>query len=274
MDVKKLHNLSIKVRSDVVRMVNRGGSSHIGAILSIVDILVFLYGFAMRFDPKDANYKERDRFILSKGHAGAGVYSILAECGFFNIKDLEMHCQNGSIYSGHVSHKGIPGVEFSTGSLGHGLPVACGMAYAAKIHKDNHRVFCLMGYGEIVEGSNWEALLFAAHHNLNNLTILIDRNKLQSMKSTEDTVKLEPLIDKFMAFGMEVYNIDGHLFNDMKESIAAKPHAYKPRVVICNTVKGKGVSFMENRVEWHYKTPTGSQFDQAIIEIESESYEE
>jgi len=266
--MKSLENLASNIRVSALKMVNKGGSSHIGPILSVVDILALLYGSVMKFDPNNPNWAQRDRFILSKGHAGAGVYAVLSECGFFESTELNKHCQNGSKYSGHISHKGIPGVEFSTGSLGHGLPVSAGMAYSAKLDKRQHRVFCLMGDGEVVEGSNWEAMLFAAHHKLNNLTVIIDRNRLQSIKSTEDTIKLEPLLDKFKAFGWDSMEIDGHSFIELESAINSLPHEDKPRVVICNTVKGKGVSYMENKIEWHYKTPTGDLFDQAIKEVQ------
>ena len=170
--------LARKVRIHAVKMVNKGGSSHIGSVLSIVDILAVLYGKVMQYRSNDPKWDGRDRFILSKGHAGAGVYAILAECKFFDIVELDKHYQDGSIFSGHVSHKGVPGVELSTGSLGHGLPVASGMALAAKIDKKTHKVFVVMSDGELDEGSNWEAFMFAAHHGLNNLTAVIDRNKL------------------------------------------------------------------------------------------------
>jgi transketolase len=271
--MKNVENLACNIRVSVLKMVNKGGSSHIGSILSIVDILAFLYGSAMKLNPKNPSWDKRDRFILSKGHAGAGVYAALAECGFFDTKELEKHCQNGSKFSGHVSHKGIPGIEFSTGSLGHGLPVSAGMAYAAKLNKGKHRVFCLMGDGEVVEGSNWEAMLFSAHHKLNNLIIMIDRNRLQSMKDTEDTIKLEPLLDKFEAFGWDSMEIDGHSFIELESAINSPQHKDKPRIIICNTVKGKGVSYMEGKVEWHYRTPTGDLFERALMEVKGKCNE-
>ena len=265
--MKDLEILAKNIRVNSIKMVNKGGSSHIGSILSIADILALLYGSVMNIDPSNPNYSKRDRFILSKGHAGAGVYAALSECGFFNAENLSSHCENGSTFSGHISHVGIPGVEFSTGSLGHGLPVSVGVAYAAKLDKRSHRVFCLMGDGEISEGSNWEAILFAAHHKLDNLIVIIDRNRLQSIKSTEDTIKLEPLLDKFNSFGWDSIEVDGHSFEDMRLAINVQPNGKKPRIVICNTVKGKGVSYMENQVEWHYKTPNGSLFEQALQEV-------
>ena len=261
----KTQELARKVRIHAVKMVNKGGSSHIGSVLSIVDILAVLYGKVMQYRSNDPKWDGRDRFILSKGHAGAGVYAILAECGFFDIVELDKHYQDGSIFSGHVSHKGVPGVELSTGSLGHGLPVASGMALAAKIDKKTHKVFVVMSDGELDEGSNWEAFMFAAHHGLNNLTAVIDRNKLQSMKTTEETLSLEPLRDKLIAFGWNVIEVDGHNHNELFSAIDSDTK--KPKVIIANTIKGKGVSFMENEISWHYRTPSGELFDQAMKDL-------
>ena len=261
----KTQELARKVRIHAVKMVNKGGSSHIGSVLSIVDILAVLYGRVMQYRSNEPKWVNRDRFILSKGHAGAGVYAVLAECGFFNIAELDKHYQDGSIFSGHVSHKGVPGVELSTGSLGHGLPVASGMALAAKIDKKSHKIFVVMSDGELDEGSNWEAFMFAAHHGLNNLTAVIDRNKLQSMKTTEETLSLEPLRDKLIAFGWNVIEVDGHNHDELFSAIDSDTK--KPKVIIANTIKGKGVSFMENEIAWHYRTPSGELFDQAMKEL-------
>ena len=261
----KTQELARKVRIHAVKMVNKGGSSHIGSVLSIVDILAVLYGRVMQYRSSEPKWVNRDRFILSKGHAGAGVYAILAECGFFDIVELAKHYQDGSIFSGHVSHKGVPGVELSTGSLGHGLPVASGMALAAKIDKKTHKVFVVMSDGELDEGSNWEAFMFAAHHGLNNLIAVIDRNKLQSMRTTEETLSLEPLRDKLIAFGWNVIEVDGHDHDEL--FLAIDGDTKKPKVIIANTIKGKGVSFMENEIAWHYRTPNGELFDQAMKDL-------
>ena len=259
--------LARRIRIHAVKMVNQGGSSHIGSVLSIADILAVLYGKLLKYKSDEPIWEGRDRFILSKGHAGAGVYAALAESGFFDVKKLMDHCQNGSIFSGHVSHKGVPGVEFSTGSLGHGLPVACGMAYGARLNNKTHKVFCLMSDGELGEGSNWEAILFSSHNQLHNLNVIIDRNMLQSMKNTEDTLKLEPLADKFKSFGWDVFVINGHFHKDLIDVIGHQTVSKKPKVVIANTTKGKGVSFMENSVGWHYKTPVDSSYKQALKEL-------
>jgi transketolase len=226
----------------------------------------------MNFKSDEPAWKNRDRFILSKGHAGAGVYAVLAEKNFIPKSKLKTHYKDGSDLSGHVSHKGIPGVEFSTGSLGHGLPVAAGMALAAKINKDNHRVFVLMGDGECDEGSNWEAALFSSHHKLDNLTIIIDRNKWQSIYTTEETLALEPFADKWKAFGWEVKDIDGHNLTDLYHAISeVKASKGKPLCVIANTIKGKGVSFMEDNIVWHYRSPQDQEYEDAIKEIKTKN---
>jgi len=266
-----LSQLANNIRKHAITMTSLGGSSHIGSILSIADILAVLYGSVLKYRPDNPNWVGRDRFILSKGHAGAGVYAALAESGFFSNDKLKTHYQNGSDLSGHVSHKGIPGVEFSTGSLGHGLPVAVGMALAAKIDKANHRVFVLMSDGECDEGSNWEAILFASHHRLDNLVVIIDRNKLQSIKSTEHTLSLEPFSDKWRSFGWEVIEIDGHDCPELYKVCIddGEVSRNKPLCIVANTIKGKGVSFMENNVLWHYRSPQGFEYDAAMKELEN-----
>jgi len=262
--------LAAKLRRHVVEMTHHGRSSHVGSCLSICDILSVLYGDMMKVNAKNHRCDERDRFILSKGHAGAAVYAVLAELGFFNVNDLKKHYQNDSIFSGHVSHKGVRGVEFSTGSLGHGLGVASGMALAALKSKKAYRVYCLLSDGECDEGSNWEAILFASHSKLYNLTALVDYNKLQSLKSVSETLELEPFVDKWQAFGWHVQSIDGHNHNELKTSLrVAQANINKPSVIICNTIKGKGVSFMENEVLWHYRSPQNDEYDRAVQELDA-----
>lgn len=267
----ELASLANRIRIDVLNMTSQGGSSHIGAAFSMADIIAALYGSVLRVDPLDPNASERDRFILSKGHAGAAVYAALAETGFFPVEWLSTHYQNGSKLSGHVSHKGIPGVEFSTGSLGHGLPVAVGLAKAAKAAAMSHNVFVLLGDGECDEGSNWEAALFAAHHKLNNLTVVIDYNKIQSLDKVENTLGLEPFTLKWESFGWDVCEADGHCFASLLQSLPPNPEARneKPRCVICHTVKGKGVSFMEHSVLWHYRTAVGDEYEAALKELKA-----
>jgi len=234
----------------------------------MADLLAVLYGDVLNVDPKKPRWEDRDRFILSKGHAGAGVYAVLAETGFFPVEKLKTHYQDGSDLSGHVSHKGNPGVELSTGSLGHGLSVAVGMAKAAKLDGKNHRVFCLLSDGECDEGSNWEAILFASHHKLDNLVAVVDYNKIQSLAQVSETLALEPFVDKWESFGWEVREADGHDHNDLKDNFSSIPFVKdKPSVVIAHTTKGKGVSFMENSVLWHYRSPQGEEFENAIKEL-------
>lgn len=249
-------------------MTSAGGSSHVGSVFSMADILAVLYGRVLNVDPKRPDWPDRDRFVLSKGHAGAGVYAVLAECGFFPVSELTRHCQDGSNFSGHVSHKGVPGVEVSTGSLGHGLSVAAGMAYGATLDGREHRVVVLMSDGECDEGSIWEAVLFAAHHRLDRLTAIVDYNKIQSLKPVPETLALEPFADKWRAFGWHVVEVDGHDHAALEPALRARTATDgKPTCVIAHTVKGKGVSFMENTVLWHYRTARGDEFAAAEREL-------
>lgn len=231
------------------------------------DIMAVLYGRVLRVDPERPDWPQRDRFILSKGHAGAAVYAALAHTGFMDVETLDQHYQNGSILSGHVSHKGVPGVELSTGSLGHGLGVAVGMAKAAMLKNAEHRVVCLLSDGECDEGSNWEAAMFAAHHRLRNLTAIIDYNNMQSLATVEETLALEPFVDKWEAFGWTVRDVNGHDHEAIANALAREPDDDKPLCVVCRTTKGKGVSFMEDAVLWHYRTPQGEEYDAAMGEL-------
>jgi transketolase len=263
-------DLARRIRIHSLLMTSRGSSSHIGAVLSMADIVAVLYGDVLRVDPSAPGWPARDRFILSKGHAGAGVYAALAECGFMSVDRLKTHYQDGSDLSGHVSHKGIPGVEFSTGSLGHGLSVGAGMALAAKLDGAPYRVFVLLSDGECDEGSNWEAILFAGHHKLDNLIAIVDYNKIQSLASVVETLGLEPFADKWRAFGWMAVECDGHDHDALHAALRGVPaRTGSPTVVLCHTTKGKGVSFMENSVLWHYRTAKGEEFDRAIAELEA-----
>ena len=257
--------LSNKTRRTILQMVHNSGGSHIASALSIVDIVSVLYSNVLQFDAKNSNWDQRDRFILSKGHACTPVYAILAHFGFFSIDELSTYGQDGSNLMNHISHK-VSGVEFSTGALGHGLPFGVGKSKAAKILNKAWRTFVLLSDGELDEGSNWEAFMFSAHHKLNNLTAIIDYNKLQSLDSVEKTLNLEPLIDKFESFGWDVVEVDGHCHETLTIEFN-KTHEFKPRLIIANTIKGKGVSFMENKVEWHYKTPSKVELDIALNEL-------
>ncbi|HVW20891.1 MAG TPA: transketolase [Opitutaceae bacterium] len=264
--------LAARLRRHAIEMCRRAKASHVGAILSMADILAVLYARILQVRPTEPKWACRDRFILSKGHAGAGVYAVLAECGFFPLAKLETHYQNGSDLSGHVSHLNVPGVELSTGSLGHGLPVGQGMALAAKLDGKTHRVFVLISDGECDEGSNWEAVLFASHHRLSNLVAIVDYNKIQSLASVSETIALEPLADKWRAFGWEVAEVDGHDHEALFEALRKRPAITQPLCVIAHTTKGKGVSFMENSVLWHYRSPQGEEYEAAIKELDQSSH--
>jgi transketolase len=260
--------LARRIRRHTLHMTSRGGSSHIGSIFSIADIVAVLYGKVARFDPIQPRHPDRDRILLSKGHAAAAIYAVLAELGFFPVELLATHYQDGSKLSGHVSHKGIPGVECSTGSLGHGLPVSTGLAYAAQRHGQQHRVFTIMSDGECDEGSNWEAILFAAHHQLSQLVAIVDYNKLQSLAAVDDTLRLEPFSDKWRSFGWSVQEVDGHDHVALQTALEAAPlDPSKPSCILAHTTKGKGVSFMENSVLWHYRAARDSEFDAALAEL-------
>lgn len=263
--------LAKKIRRHALEMTSRGKSSHIGSILSMADLIAVLYGEVLKLDPADPSWPGRDRFILSKGHAGAGVYAVLAECGFFSTDKLKTHYQDGSDLSGHVSHKGIPGVELSTGSLGHGLSVGAGMALAARLDEKKHRVFVLLSDGECDEGSTWEGVLFAAHHRLDNLIAIVDYNKIQSLAKVSEILELEPFAEKWSSFGWGVQEVDGHNHRQLRQAFEAIPFTPShPSVVIAHTVKGKGVPFMENEVLWHYRTAQGEEFEAALRYLEEQ----
>lgn len=266
----RLTALARRIRQHAVRMTSSGKSSHVGSVLSMADILAVLYGAILKVDPSNPRWPGRDRFILSKGHGGAGVYAALAEAGFFPVEVLKQHYQNGSILSGHVSHKGVPGVELSTGSLGHGLGVGAGMAYAGKLARQSHRVMVLMSDGECDEGSNWEAIHFAGHHKLDNLVAIIDYNKIQSLASTDETLTLEPFADKWRAFNWAVREVGGNDCDALHTTLEGLPFEQgRPSVLIAHTVKGKGVSFMEGSVLWHYRSPQGDELARALAELEA-----
>ncbi len=256
-----------EVRKLSVEMVYRAHASHIGGAMSMVDILSVLYTDVMNFDAQNPEWDGRDRFVLSKGHACVSYYATLALAGFYPVAELETYAKKGSPFLCHISHH-IPGVEFSAGSLGHGLPIATGLALAAKRQKKNHRTFVLLGDGEMDEGSNWEALLFAAHHHLNNLCAIIDYNKIQSFGDTNKVMNLEPLAEKLRDFNCHVVETDGHDHELLKDAfLQFAEEKSRPTVIVAHTIKGKGVSYMENELAWHYKSPNEEQYNQAIEEI-------
>jgi transketolase len=260
-----------QIRRHALQMTSLGGGAHIGAIFSCADILAVLYGGVLNVDPAEPESPIRDRFILSKGHAGGGLYAALAECGFFPVQKLLTHYQDGSDLSGHVSHK-LTGVDVSTGALGHGLSIAAGMAYAGKLKSSSHRVFCLLSDGECDEGSTWEAGLFAAHHGLSNLVAIVDYNRIQGIAPISDVIELEPFADKWTSFRWAVQEVDGHDHAALQRVLGSVPFvAGKPSCLIAHTTKGKGVSFMENSVLWHYRIPRGAEYDAALVELEGQS---
>jgi transketolase len=262
-------DLACRMRVQSLNMIHRAKASHIGSALSICDIVAVLYAQILKLAPTEPTALGRDRFILSKGHACVAVYAALAETGFFPKEDLLNYGQDHSVLMNHISHK-VAGVEFSTGSLGHGLPFGTGKALAAKRLKQDWRTFVLLSDGELGEGSNWEAMMFASHHNLGNLTAIVDYNKLQSLTTVEKTLRVEPLADKARAFGWSVLEVDGHDHIALREQLSNTHwESGKPSFLIAHTTKGKGVSFMENSVEWHYKSPSSEQLAQALGELKN-----
>jgi len=258
------------IRRHGIEMTHLSGGSHLGAILSVADIMAVLYSDILRYNPEIPEWEDRDRFILSKGHAGASVYAALAESGFFPVDELKTHYKNGSRLSGHVSHH-LPGVDLSTGSLGHGLGVGSGMAYALKKDRKESRVYVVLGDGECNEGSVWEAALFANHFRLDNLIAIVDHNHMQSLDFNENTLEIENFGDKWRAFGWNVIEIDGNDHQQLKDAFgkaAQGNDGHKPTVIIANTIKGKGVSFMQNDILWHYRFPhDGWEYDMAVSEM-------
>lgn len=260
-------DLADLVRLDVLKMVHDAHASHIGSALSIVDILSVLYCDILKYKPDMPQWENRDIFVLSKGHGGSALYAVLAECGFFPKEWLGTYDRNGSVLSGHVSHKGVPGVEVSTGSLGHGACIACGMALAYKLDHKANRVFSIVGDGECDEGSIWEMAMFANHFRLSDFTLIIDHNRLQSFGPCEDTIELLDLGKKFHDFGWHVSEVDGHDHGELRKILSSSFSDDKPHCVIANTIKGKGISFMENNVLWHYRDPQGNEYEQALREL-------
>jgi len=259
--------LATRIRAHALRMTHRAKSSHIGGSLSIADLLAVLYNRILRLDPAHPDWDDRDRFILSKGHAAAALYAALAERGFFPLDWLDTFYQDGSHLPGHITY-GVPGVEVSTGSLGHGLSIGCGMALVGKRDNRTYRVFTLLSDGECDEGSTWEAALFAPHHHLDNLIAIVDYNKIQSFGAVKEVLNLDPLADKWQAFGWAVREINGHDFNQIENALLGIPFKVgQPSCVIAHTVKGKGVSFMEGQLAWHYRHPSDEELQQALAEL-------
>lgn len=265
MSILSSRRLARAIREDVLRMTSRGRGSHVASGLSVADILSVLYGSVLGHDPANPSDPNRDRVILSKGHAGAALYAVLAESGYFPVEMLLEHYMDGSTLSGHVSHL-VPGVEVSTGSLGHGLSIGAGMSRASLRRTEPFRVVVILSDGECDEGSTWEAALFAGHHHLSPLIAIVDYNKMQSLTTTTETLDLEPFGDKWRAFGWHVADVDGHDHEALEVTLREHDSGGRgrPLCVIAHTVKGKGVPFMENNVLWHYRPPSQDELDEAL----------
>jgi transketolase len=268
-DSEALKDKARQLRIDIVKSINKAGKGHIGGAFSIIEILTTLYyGDILKFDPNNPKWEDRDRFILSKGHAGIALYAVLADLGFFPKEELD-YLNKGRLLAEHPDPR-IPGIEVVSGSLGHGLSVGSGMALADKLDKNQKSTFVLMGDGECYEGSVWEAAMFASHHELNNLCGIVDRNGLITHGSTEKINKLEPFADKWQAFGWRVIDVDGHNFGDLNNAFNQfKSHKIsKPTLIIAHTLKGRGVSFMENQANWHHGGIDDEKLNLALVELE------
>ncbi|MBO0778080.1 MAG: transketolase [Ktedonobacteraceae bacterium] len=267
--VRELSRLAAAIRRRDLQMIYGSGLGHVGGDLSAIDILVTLYFGILRVDPHAPDAPERDRFILSKGHCAGALYTTLAHAGFFPLEELNTFARPLSHLNGHPDRNKVPGVETNTGPLGHGLPVGVGCALAAKLTAASWRVFVLTGDGELQEGSNWEAAMAAAHYQLSNLTVIVDRNRLQQGDWTEQTMHLEPLADKWRAFGWSVQEVDGHDHALLLETLSRVPfETDKPNCIIAHTQKGKGVSFMQDKAAWHHRVPTAEELSAALNELE------
>ncbi|MBE6081472.1 MULTISPECIES: transketolase [Tissierellales] len=267
----ELKSVAKKLRIDIIKMLEKSKSGHPGGSLSACEILTALYFKEMKIDPKNPKWEDRDRFVLSKGHGAPVLYAALAERGYFPKEELMHLRQINSMLQGHPDMKGTPGVDMTTGSLGQGFSAAVGMALAGKIDKKNYRVYTLIGDGESQEGIIWEASMFASHNKLDNLTAFMDHNGLQIDGKNDEVVRIEPIDEKFKAFGWNVINIDGHNFEEIFSAIEkSKNTKGKPTMIIAKTIKGKGVSFMENQVGWHGNAPDREQAEKALIELGGE----
>ena len=267
-DHKGLKEIARNIRKDIVSMIHMSKSGHPGGSLSAVEILTALYFDEMNIDPNNCKMEDRDRFVLSKGHAAPVLYATLAQKGYFNREELKGLRKINRMLQGHPDMKGTPGVEMSTGSLGQGFSVACGMAMASKLDNAPWRVYALLGDGEVQEGIVWEAAMSAAHYKLDNMVAFLDYNGLQIDGKTEDVMNIGPIVDKFKAFGWNVIEIDGHDFDQIFAALdMAKETVGKPTIIVAKTVKGKGISYMENQAGWHGNAPSDSDLEQALIEL-------
>lgn len=267
-DCNELETIAKQARKDVIEEVYGAQSGHPGSSLSCVEILTVLYFNQMYLDPQNPKMEERDRLVLSKGHASPAYYSILAQRGFFPVEDLNQFRKLGSYLQGHPDIKKTPGVDMSSGSLGQGLSAACGMALASKLKKQNNRIYCIVGDGELEEGQIWEAAMTAAHYKLDNLCVIIDNNKLQIDGPVEKVMNPNPITQKFESFGFAVFQVDGHAIPKLIDIFEqAKKVRNQPVAIIADTIKGKGISFMENQAKWHGKAPNEEEYNQAMEEL-------
>jgi transketolase len=263
---------SVEYRRKILRYIAEAGAGHTGGSLSCVDILNVLYNRVLRVGPESWHDPGRDRYVQSKGHSVEALYVVLADRGFFPEAELETLCKYRSPFVGHPTRK-VPGIEMNTGALGHGLPIANGMALAGKMDGASYRVFTLLGDGELAEGSNWEAAMAAAHYELDNLAAIVDCNTLQITGRTHEVCSSEPLDEKFSSFGWKVIEADGHDFPELTAALTQEPAAGKPTCVIARTVKGRGVSFMADVVKWHHGVPNEAELQQAIAELDAAELE-
>ena len=262
----RLDARSIALRTTVIRMMHAGGRGHLGSAFSLIEILRVLYNEVLRYDPAQPRWPLRDRCILSKGHGCLALYTLLADKGFFPMEELWKFCRTDGILGGHPEFHKVPGIEASTGSLGHGLSIGIGMALSARYDQASHRVFVVMSDGETNEGSVWEAAMCAGKHRLSALTVLIDYNKHQSYGSTAEVQDLEPYADKWRAFGFSVREVDGHDLGELRRALAKLPYdSARPSAIICHTIKGKGVKFAENNMEWHHKSRVTDDDAKALV---------
>jgi transketolase len=264
-NTREIADLACEIRVQILHTIKGAGMGHIGGDFSVTDILATLFGAVLKVDPKDPNKADRDRLILSKGHAAVALYSTLALRGFFPVEELKTFAKPLSDLNGHPNRNKVPGVESNTGPLGHGFPIAVGTAIGAQLAKNGSRSFVVMGDGELQEGSNWEAAMFAGHRKLTNLIAVVDRNGFQQGSPTSKTNELDPLDKKFESFGWEVVVLDGHDHAALHKAFT-DPQT-KPRVIIAQTTKGKGVDFMEGKAEWHHKVPTTEQYEAALEQL-------
>lgn len=265
--VDALVDFALRIRLGSLSTISAAGLGHVGGDFSVADILAVLYGGVLRVDPADPDWVERDRFVMSKGHAAASLYTALALRGFFPESELATFAANDSRLGGHPNRRKTPGVETNTGPLGHGLPVAVGMATGAQLRGATWQTFVVVGDGEMQEGSNWEAIMYAAHRRLSSLTLIVDRNRLQQGAGTEETNALDPIGAKLRAFGWDAYVVDGHSVAELWSALRAPHDSDRPRAIVADTVKGKGVSFMEGLAAWHHKVPSAEQVDLAVAEL-------